>query len=182
MRSFLDIGQVFRWNTCFPPRIFKTNFISYFWPLQSLFYRGFVCFVLFLISFNTVYLVPHSVSPFLLPIVLVQDLITSYLGCGICGTPSLHFLLFSAIQVLALRWKAGHICPLLSSVWWLSIALPDDVQAHHHGTWLLPWPSSCLLLQLTLLLHSHLLLHTPAALTAYGSQCISWGSFVPAFL
>lgn len=88
-------------------RSFKANF-STFDPSVTAPQR---LFFLTLILFNSVYLMPYPIFPFLLASVQVQGLITYCLGYGICGTSSVHFIPFRAIQVLALKWAAGHVSP-----------------------------------------------------------------------
>lgn len=98
---------------------------------QSVFYRG----VKKILQYCT--LMPHPFSPFLITFVLDQGLITSCLGYGICGTPGLHLILFSIIQVLTVenwpqwslvgtslvvlhcctRWSQGSLMWLISRPW-----------------------------------------------------------------
>lgn len=125
----------------------------------------------FLKIFDTVY---HPISPFLLAAVLVQGLVISFLDHGICGAPSLHFIVFSAIQFLSLRLRAGHVSVVEN--WWLSIALQGEVQDQKHGAEIPLWPGSHFPRQPVLMLHSSLWLHNPATLFACCSHCITWGS------
>lgn len=122
---------------------------------------------------------PHPFSPFLLTFVLVQGLITSCLGGGFCGTPSLHFILFSIIQRLTVetwpRWSLVGTC--------LMVLYVCTRQSQGSSTWLIspPWSDSCPILPGSAPCPSLTLGTTIQCLSLLAVHAFPWDSLCPSF-